>query len=97
MRTLIIVCVILGSLVGAVSAALFVWWLSYPTTYYTLGWCTITQAMDEFVQPWPFLLAMPLGGSLIGAVSGWLGHRRGWRLHRTNAPVPSGTGPEQSQ
>ncbi|MFD7045930.1 hypothetical protein [Rhodococcus jostii] len=76
MRTLI-VGALLGFLAGTVSAALFGWWLSYPTTYYTLGWCTLTQAMDEYyVQPLPSLLAMPLGGSLIGAVPRRLGNRR---------------------
>ncbi|MDV7245349.1 MULTISPECIES: hypothetical protein [Rhodococcus] len=86
MRTLTLIGTALGLGAGLVCIGLFSWWLSYPVHFYvgsyeTLGAGGSAAHMDS-VDPMPFLAAGLILSALLGAVSGFIAARRGWRLTR---------------
>jgi len=88
-RTLILIGTALGLGAGLVCTGLFAWWLSYPVHFYVgsyepLGTEGTTGHMDS-VDPIPFLAAGLVVSTVLGAVSGFLAARRGWRLTRQSA------------
>jgi hypothetical protein len=77
----------LGLGAGLVCTGLFAWWLSFPVHFYAgsyepLGLGETTGHMDS-VNPIPFLAAGLIISALLGAVSGFIATRRGWRLTRS--------------
>ncbi|MFC9838759.1 hypothetical protein ACFVKB_33855 [Rhodococcus sp. NPDC127530] len=92
MRTLILIGTALGLGAGLVCTSLFAWWLSYPVHFYVgsyepLGAEGTTGHMDS-VDPVPFLAAGLIVSTILGAVSGYISARRGWRLTRPSAYRP---------
>ncbi|MFE5708193.1 hypothetical protein [Rhodococcus koreensis] len=64
--------------------SLFAWWLSYPVHVYTascepLG-ANVTTGSMESMNPIPFLAAGLIISAVLGAISGLVAARRGWRL-----------------
>jgi hypothetical protein len=86
-RTLILVGTALGLGAGLVCTSLFAWWLSYPVHFYVgsyepLGVDGATGRMES-VNPIPFLATGLIISAVLGAVSGFVAARRGWRLVRS--------------
>ncbi|MFE7419968.1 hypothetical protein [Rhodococcus sp. NPDC057529] len=87
MRTLILIGTAFGLGAGLVCTGLFAWWLSYPVHVYTaghepLGADVTTTGSMESVNPIPFLAAGLIISAALGAASGFVAARRGWRLTR---------------
>lgn len=87
-RTLILIGTALGLGAGLVCTSLFAWWLSYPVHVYTASYEPLgaeeTTGQMESVNPIPFLAAGLIISAVLGATSGVLAARRGWRLtHHT--------------
>ncbi|MGW4336447.1 hypothetical protein ACWEK5_27085 [Rhodococcus koreensis] len=83
-RTLILIGTALGLGAGLVCTSLFAWWLSYPVHVYTASYeplgADVTTGRMESVNPLPFLAAGLIISAVLGALSGFLAARRGWRL-----------------
>ncbi|MFF2113505.1 hypothetical protein [Rhodococcus koreensis] len=84
MRTLMLIGTALGLGAGLVCTSLFAWWLSYPAHFYIgryepLGADETTGRMES-VNPIPFLAAGLIISAVLGAISGFVTARRGWRL-----------------
>ncbi|MDV7086022.1 hypothetical protein GXW84_11765 [Rhodococcus sp. IEGM 248] len=84
MRTMILIGTALGLGAGLVCTSLFAWWLSYPVHFYVgsyepLGANGATGRMES-VNPLPFLAAGLIISATLGAFSGLVAGRRGWRL-----------------
>ena len=86
MRTLILIGTALGLGAGLVCTGLFAWWLSYPVHVYTAGYepigADVTTGSMESVNLIPFLAAGLVISAVLGAISGFVAARRGWRLMR---------------
>lgn len=86
MRTLILIGTALGLGAGLVCTSLFAWWLSYPVHVYTASYeplgADVTTGRMESVNPIPFLAAGLIISAVLGATSGLVAARRGWRLMR---------------
>jgi hypothetical protein len=82
-RTLILIGTALGLGAGLVCTSLFAWWLSYPVRF-TTGYVgeSPAAARMESVNPIPFLAAGLIISAVLGAISGLVAARRGWRLMR---------------
>ena len=83
MRTLILIGTALGLGTGLVCTSLFAWWLSYPVHVYAASYeplGAVTTGRMESVNPIPFLAAGLIISAVLGATSGFLAARRGWRL-----------------
>ena len=81
MRILISIGTALGLGAGLVCTGLFAWWLSYPVRF-SVGYVgePFGAGRMESVNPIPFLAAGLILSAVLGAASGFVVARRGWRL-----------------
>ncbi|MGW5150937.1 hypothetical protein [Rhodococcus koreensis] len=67
----------------------FAWWLSYPVHFYTGSYGRLgaeeTTGRMESVNPIRFLAAGLIISAILGAITGFVAARRGWRLTRHGA------------
>ncbi len=89
-RTLILIGTALGLGAGLMCTVLLAWWLSYPVRF-SVGYVGDPFSSEgvvgdiDSVNPMPFLAAGLIFSAVLGAVSGLVAARRGWRLIRHTA------------